>query len=358
MTEVDGVAAKAPTPPGLDSEAVGRLTRQTEAAWLARLAAFPEQNPNLVIEIDGAGQVSYLNPVARERFPELDGLGRAHPLLADLDGVAARLIDDPGGFLAREVDLGDRVFEQKICPIADAHGGGLRVFASEVTDLRRAHEDVRRLARRVVEAQEEERLRISRELHDDAGQALTALRIGLKLVVDDLPEDRSPLRDELGGIVGLIEETHERIRAIARGLRPPLLDTVGLVPALRAECQGFAERTGIAVDCGLAIEAPRLSEAASIAAYRMVQEGLTNVLRHASAGRVDLGLQQEGGRLQIALQDDGCGFDLRSLDHSTGIGLRGLRERFALIGGSFVVESQTDRGTRLVGWLETEGELA
>lgn len=327
----------------------------SDAGWLARLAAFPEQNPNLVIEIDGAGRVSYLNPVARERFPELDELGMSHPLLADLEGVAAILVDDPGGFLAREVDLGERVFEQKICPIADAFGLGLRVFASEVTALRRAHEDVRRLARRVVEAQEEERLRISRELHDDAGQSLTALRISLKLLVDDLPTERSPLRDELEGIVGLIEETHERIRGIARGLRPPMLDTVGLLAALRAECKGFADRSGLAVDCELLAEEPRLSEAASIAVYRMAQEGLTNVLRHASAARVGLRLQRQGDRLQIALQDDGCGFDPQLLTQVPGIGLRGLRERFALIGGSFEVQSRPGQGTRLIGSLEIEG---
>ncbi len=321
--------------------------RSAEPALLARLASFPEQNPNLVIEIDSHNRVSYLNPVARECFGELADLGLAHPLLAGLERAAARIDASPEGFLAREVDLGDRVFEQKICRIAPEAGSGLRVFASDVTELRRAHEDVRSLAQRVVEAQEVERLRISRELHDDAGQSLTALRIGLRLLSDELPSKPEDLRAELRSLVELVEDTHERIRHLARGLRPPMLDTIGLMAALRSESQSFAERTGLQLEQDLRTQPIDPSDAVATAIYRMVQEGLSNVARHAEASRVRVAARRADGRLEVEVVDDGCGFDPASLERAEGIGLRGLRERFLMLGAHFDIDSRPGQGTRL-----------
>ena len=116
--------------------------------------------------------------------------------------------------------------------------------------------------------------------------------------------------------------------------------------------QAFAERAGIVADQAYATPLPQLSEAASTAVYRLVQEGLTNVLRHARADRVRLVLGREPGGIRVELEDDGCGFDPRLLVSATGIGLRGLRERFELLGGGFVVDSRPGRGTRLLGWLD------
>ncbi len=316
----------------------------------SHLASFPEQNPNPVFELDGRGRVIYLNPVAEERFPDLSARGAEHPLVGGFQPLQDALAQAGEGFLAREVDLGTAVFEQKICRRGDSADSGLRVFVHDVTDLRRAHGAIRALARRVLDAQEEERRRISRELHDDAGQALTALRIALGLLADEPPETTKALRHELLGVRELVDETRERIRRLALGLRPSLLDVMGLEEAIAAECESFARRTGIDVDCSGELPA-QLGDASATAVFRFVQEGLSNVVRHAGTARVAVGLRERARHAEVELSDDGRGFEPTDARLSAGVGLRGLEERFALLGGGFEIDSRPGHGTRLRAWL-------
>lgn len=321
---------------------------------LTHLASFPEQNPNPVIELDGSGHVTYVNPVGAAQFPDLITLGQAHPLLAGLGAAEATLRGENRAFISREVDLGDAVFEQKVCPLGDDRGTGLRVFVHDVTDLRRAHEAIGRLARRVLDAQEEERRRISRELHDDAGQSLTALRISLGLLSDEPPGDAEALRRELDGIREIVDETRDRIRRLALGLRPSLLDVMEISEAIRAECDSFARRTGLRVDS--AGDLPTgIEGAAATVVFRLVQEGLNNVAKHAGAGHVTVTLAEAGDGARVELTDNGRGFEVGRARLSSGVGLRGLEERFSLLGGSFRVESTPGAGTRLVGRLPRSG---
>jgi signal transduction histidine kinase len=337
-------------------EALETEHRATEAK-LAWLATFPEQNPNLVIETDVTGRVTYLNPVAQTQFPELWTEGFAHPLLKDLRPLVAAFESGNHPYVAREIDSGDAVYEQKICYTRQGDLVRVRVYASDITRRKRAEEGIQELAKQVVFAQEEERHRVSRELHDEAGQALTALKLGLTLIQNELPAEAEALRRKLTEAVALADVTTDRIRLLAHGLRPPALDTVGLNLTLEAFCRDFAKRTQMRIQYEGA-EVGELSGAVNICLYRVLQEALTNVARHAGASQVQVRLLRNATRMSLIVADNGRGLrrDVRRSVHNRpeGIGLLGMRERLEMLGGRLEVESESGRGTRLIAHLPVE----
>jgi signal transduction histidine kinase len=203
---------------------------------------------------------------------------------------------------------------------------------------------VQALAGRVREAEEDERRRLARELHDDFGQRLTALR--MKLQLSRLrPDQRSAAIDDC---ISLSEELLHDVRSFARGLRPPLLDEVGLGPALQALIDGTVDRSALVVTLDVPERLPRLPPSIELAVYRVVQEALANVLRHAGASRLSLAARNDGGELAVWLIDDGCGFDPGQAGGAIPgehLGLVSMRERAAFAGGSLDVDSSPGRGT-------------
>ncbi len=324
---------------------------------LAHLATFPKQNPNLVIETNLSGEVTYLNPVAQRRFPELWLAGFEHPILADLDPIIRSIQRGEIEYFTREVNIGSAVFEQKICQFMMADQVCLRIFAHDITRLRKAEKSVQELAKKVVLAQEAERRRVSRELHDEAGQALTVLKISLELLQADLPESKEELLKNLGEAIALINGTRERIRLLARGLHPQTLDTLGLNQSLEELSRTFSRRTQIPV-AYTGLDLPDLADAVNICLYRFLQEGLTNVARHAEAKKVQVVLEIVEGIVCLVIQDDGRGLGAKSAasrarSHS-GMGLAGMQERLELLGGWLDIESDAGQGTRLVACLPLE----
>ncbi len=192
--------------------------------------------------------------------------------------------------------------------------------------------------RRIVAAQELERQRLARELHDETGQALTSILLGLK----QLDGAESP--DAVASLRELVVATLQDVRRLAVELRPKVLDDFGLVPALERLTQGFAEHTGISVD----LEASGLTERPPVevetAIYRIVQESLTNVVKHAQASSVSVVLTRGDGRIKAVIEDDGTGFEPETAG-GEGIGLVGMRERIELLDGSLTVESSERSGT-------------
>jgi signal transduction histidine kinase len=191
--------------------------------------------------------------------------------------------------------------------------------------------------RRVVAAQELERQRLARELHDETGQALTSILLGLKQLDGESPEAVAELRE-------LVVATLQDVRRLAVELRPKVLDDFGLVPALERLTQGFAEHTGITVDLEASALMERLPVEVETAIYRIVQESLTNVVKHAHASRVSVVLTRGDGRIKAVIEDDGTGFAPETVGES-GIGLVGMRERIELLDGSLIVESSERSGT-------------
>ncbi len=225
--------------------------------------------------------------------------------------------------------------------------GNARLFEQ----VRASHERMRQLTQRIVSAQEEERRRLSRELHDEAGQALTALKISLELIQADLPVEDGSLRQRIGEALALTYATMERIRLLAQDLRPPALDTVGLNPTLEGFCQDFARRTQLSIDyvgSGLLV----LPDTVNICLYRFLQEALTNVAKHTNANHVRVTLRYAGEMVTLSVEDDGQGFDkcaaMSVSSQNTGVGLLGMQERLDVLGGWLEIESQPGQGTRLV----------
>jgi signal transduction histidine kinase len=218
---------------------------------------------------------------------------------------------------------------------------GFALRASSAVEL---SERVQRDAlRRVVEAQELERRRLARELHDETGQALTSILLGLKAVED--ARDAGQRDDAFAELHELVVATLQDVRRLAVELRPKALDDFGLVPALRRLAQSFTEQIGIAADVEAYLGDGRLPAEIETALYRLVQEALTNVVKHARASRVSISLVRRTGSVSAVIEDDGVGFSGPS---GEGLGLVGMRERVGLLNGRLVVESRPGRGTTIV----------
>ena len=196
--------------------------------------------------------------------------------------------------------------------------------------------------RRVIEGQETERRRLARELHDETGQALTSVLLGLKAVenADDVPAALAQLRE-------LVVATLQDVRRLAVELRPKALDDFGLVAAVDRLVQTFVEATGIAVDFESQLGEERLPSEVETTLYRIVQESLTNIAKHAGARRVSVLLVRRGGSATALIEDDGHGFDKED-ELRGGIGLSGMRERIALLDGRLTIESHHGSGTSLI----------
>jgi signal transduction histidine kinase len=226
--------------------------------------------------------------------------------------------------------------------------GGLVGVALENAALREtmlAQQDrLRALAEGTVRAREEEAQRIAHELHDEAGQLLASVHIALDDMVAQVPERSAAVQR----IHGLLERVEGQLRRLSRELRPTILDDLGLAPALEWLTQGVAERTGIPIS----ITAPvgRLPSAVETTLYRIVQEAVTNAVRHAGATRVEVRVWQEDGTVRAAVHDDGRGFDVEATmtrRGDRGLGLIGMRERVEALAGQFALRSAVGQGTEV-----------
>jgi len=192
---------------------------------------------------------------------------------------------------------------------------------------------------------EEERRHIARELHDEAGQVLIGIKLGLQVLSQQIPEDRPDLRTELDGLREQVNNSTAQLKNLARNLRPPTLDKLGLEVALRQLASDFQQRTNLPIYLDLDSLSPRLPQAAEIALYRIAQEALTNVARHAQAKEARLALQQTECAVELCVSDNGRGFDPASA--GKGLGLLGMKERAGMLDGELAVSSQPQQGTRI-----------
>ena len=268
----------------------------------------------------------------------------------DVDQEAARLIRARSGIwvplLVRGRAIGVLAAHDKLGPdvrFADTDLRLAETFAARAAVAVDLSERIERDSlRRVVEAQESERRRLARELHDETGQALTSILLGLKALEETLPDADS--RAATGRLRELVVSTLQDVRRLAVELRPSALDDFGLVAALERLAASFAEQSGIAVDFEAALADERLPEEVETDLYRIVQESLTNVVKHAGARRVSILLARKNGAVKAVVEDDGRGFDTGA-PPADGFGLVGMRERLALLGGRLQVESGAEKGT-------------
>jgi PAS domain S-box-containing protein len=362
--------------------------------------ALSENASDIVSIVAGDGTLRYVSPSVKRLLgyepEELAGCsagGLVHP--GDLDefkNVFRQAIENPGINFSIELrfrrkDGSWRVFESRGKNLLENPViAGLVVNSRDITQrkkieaekgrllekIQQQHEQLRsqsirlrQLAQQVISAQEEERHRVSRELHDEAGQALTALKVSLEMVVADLPAGEIPsnntnasrlsaLHYRLCQALALCESTMEQVRQLAHDLRPAALDDLGLSLTLEGFCRDFADRTHLSIVYH-GEEVPSPASAADICLYRFLQEGLTNAAKHSQASQVRVTLRGENDLVSLAIQDDGKGFDQQAVlslpGCAKGIGLLGLQERIESLGGRLEIDSQPGQGARLVASL-------
>ncbi|WP_018306526.1 GAF domain-containing sensor histidine kinase [Desulfitobacterium hafniense] len=203
--------------------------------------------------------------------------------------------------------------------------------------------ELRRVCKAAIEAQEAERKRLARELHDEVGQAITAILLRLKAMQDET--DLELIKDRLNGLRYLTGQTLEEVRRLSMDLRPTVLDDLGLVSAIRWYVDECSSRTGLKVNFLLRNITERLPEEVEIVLYRAVQEGLTNIIRHAEAKHVQIELELQRNTVLLTICDDGKGMKLSS--EYNGLGLIGMQERVKLIGGQHNINSQPGQGVMI-----------
>ena len=253
--------------------------------------------------------------------------------------------------------VGDVIFDVHYRPLLDPDGrvAGVVSVAVDVTDLERVERERRHLLGQLITAQEEERRRLAGDLHDDAVQSLTAARMHLSIldqVVDRLDQDTAgTVRPALGQVRENLEQGLVAARTFLFNLRPPLLDSAGLEPALRQQLAKLAQRTGCKTEVTWMLD-ERLDRDLEMVAFRVVQEALANVAKHADASTVRLWGEREGSMVVIAVADDGIGFDPQTASEraaATGhLGLRSMAERIQTAGGRLEISSRPHQGTQVV----------
>lgn len=222
-------------------------------------------------------------------------------------------------------------------------------MAGQVAELEAYRSGARALAARILSAQEAERVRVSRELHDDTGQALTLILVRLQLI-ENMTRD-AEVRHELAELRELVVDTLDGVRRLAVQLGPSVLEDLGLRSALEWLADRVREDTGLQVQLALECDDARVPGTTAIAVFRVAQEALTNVVRHARASRADMHLAQDDeGGLVLTVSDDGVGFDVDEARArpTASVGLFGMAERVALVGGTIDLVSRKGAGTRVV----------
>jgi PAS domain S-box-containing protein len=336
-----------------------------------RLAAIVDSAMDAVITVDEDQRVVLFNRAAEQVF----GVRRDEALGTKLDrflpsrfrtahrghieqfgrtGTTSRRMGDVTTLWAARADGSEFPIEASISQAVEGSRRFFTVILRDVTlrrqaeeALKRSEQELRELSARVLEAREEEKTRIARELHDELGQLLTALKMDLAWLRERLTgTDLLAKAQEMGA---MLDQTVAATRRISADLRPLMLDDLGLADAASWLVQDFAKRSGVKVEARLpeteALEG--VSKSVSTAVYRAVQESLTNIARHSGARHAWVLFSVDDGAIHVEIEDDGRGISPEDLAKARSLGLRGMRERFAYLGGSFEIGSAPRGGTRV-----------
>ncbi len=278
--------------------------------------------------LGGAGEPALHRAYELGRSALADGLGPLDIAAVHYKALARVFPDTPAAEeRPRTIRMLESFLVETLSPFEMAYRGA-----------REANTALRRLNERL----EEEARRLARALHDEAGQLLAAVYLS---VADLAPELMPAGRERLGEIYRLLDQIDEQLRHIAHELRPAILDDLGLLPALEFLVEGVSKRTGLPISVE-ASTGERMPPALEVAVYRIVQEALTNVTKHAQAASVKIELQRSPDRISCSVRDDGVGFDVSATSATKrGLGLVGIRERLDAVGGRLEITSAPRQGT-------------
>ncbi len=226
-----------------------------------------------------------------------------------------------------------------------------RDIAAIASERSRLNEELRKLSELIIAAQEAERRRIARDLHDSVNQLLSSVTFRMGMIGDQISGTNQELTEEIEKTKLLLSKGIEEIHRISEGLRPSELDSLGLAPAIRSLCREFQEKTKLSLNFELDLSSQRLSDVVELTLYRIIQEALNNIEKHAAASQATLRLKENSSCLNLTIHDNGQGFD-PALEKSrapreAGMGLLNMRERTAFLGGVFSIHSTRENGTEI-----------
>ena len=339
----------------------------------ARLEAIVDSAMDAILTVDAAQRIVLFNRAAEQMFgvrrddalgSPLDrfvpqrfrGAHRAHVEKFGHTGVTSRRMGEQTTLWALRADGSEFPIEASISQAGEPGGRFFTVILRDISVRKRNEEtmlqqqqELRELSARVLEAREEEKTRIARELHDELGQLLTALKMDLAWLRERLPGGAAELAARADGMGLLLDRTVSSSRRIAADLRPLMLDDLGLADAAQWLVDEFARHSGIRLEMRSpedgALDA--LAKGAATAVYRAIQESLTNIARHSGAKSAWVLLAQENGEVLVEIEDDGRGIAPEDLAKASSLGLEGMRERIAYYGGSLEIDRAPRGGTRL-----------
>jgi signal transduction histidine kinase len=283
--------------------------------------------------------VATLTPIANAHRTALKNSGRLKQLIVTLRQQLAEL-----AATHRQLKRNSREAAQEALKKSDQHYGQL------LDKARRMQEHSRRLSHQILSGQEEERKKISRELHDAIGQTLIAINLRLAKLGTKATVHTTGLKKEIASTRRLVERSMDTVHRFARELRPPQLDDLGLIPALHSYIKGFTKRTRILIHLTAFSAVEQLESDKRTVLYRIAQEALANVAKHAEASSVEVSIQKLQNVVRMEIHDNGKSFQVQRVlfaKRITRLGLLGMRERAEMVGGSFTVESLPGKGTTI-----------
>jgi len=366
-----------PAMPGYALAVVEDATERKEKEELllrseAKYRALVDISPDVIWTLDSEGRITFMSPAAKRIYgyePE-ELLGRhlldfVPPELVDAHfRECATVLEGEGSTGCEEVFLkrdGTPVWMScRAVPLRDDQGNvvGAMGVSTDITGqkaaaekLRRSRDQLRALAARIQSVREEERKSLARELHDEMGQALTGLKLEFASFLRHPTSGAQERADRAQEILRLIDETIQSVGKLAANLRPGMLDDLGLVAAAEWAAREFEARTG--TKCALELP-PRdiaIEPETATALFRILQEALTNIARHAEATEVVVRLAGEAEDVRLEVRDNGKGFDNEQLDSARSLGLLGMAERAGLLGGGMSIESSPGKGATVTAWI-------
>jgi PAS domain S-box-containing protein len=341
-----------------------RQLRSSLDSWLNVVKSAPDA----LVTVDSAGTVLFANrPLWGQRAESMIGTPMLNYMpehewpgfrecLADVfrSGVA-RICEVPGvgGFAESWYELSfGRIQKRK--PRDSQTTTATTIQIRDITEqkkakekLRLSGEQLREFAAGIEAVREEERTRVAREIHDELGQALTVIKLDLSWLQTKPLRNQREFRKKVKSMMDHVDNTIERMRKIVSELRPSILDDLGLIPAIEWQVKEFQKRTGIRSQLRSNVEEADVTPDRSAAVFRVVQEALTNIMRHARAKSVQVGLKKENGLLTITVRDNGQGMEEHAITDVKSLGILGMKERILRVGGDFKIHSTPGKGTRV-----------
>ncbi|MBI5277170.1 MAG: PAS domain-containing sensor histidine kinase [Burkholderiales bacterium] len=336
---------------------------QEQARLAARLSGLLDSAMDAIITVDESQRIILYNRAAEKIFgySPLQVMGRplamllpqryraGHKELVQRFGATGTTSRRMGGtsVIYGQRSTGEEFpMDASISQLESAEGKLFTVILRDVTERVRAQQELAAFAAEASGVREQEKSRIARELHDELAQTLTAIKMDTLWLKDNLSADPQAFDEKVAEMLAMLDQAVASTRRIAADLRPLVLDDLGLMPAIEWLVQTFTQRTGIVCELE-ADEDLELREPYATAVFRMIQESLANVGKHAKASRVDVRVDRRGDDLVLSVQDDGIGFRLDDPRKPQSLGLVGLRERALLLRGEVQVASQPGMGTRI-----------